>query len=296
MVYLLAIGSAFFYGLASVMQQRSASAQPAQDSMRLELLVRLVRNPVWIGGFGADIAAFALQALALSRGPLTLVQPILTVGLLFALVLSALWTQQRPAAKEMLAALALVGGLAILVVFGSPTQGRDTVAAQRWLIVGMSLGFSILALFLLAKKASKRVKPVLLAVAGAMTLAASDSLIKATMTTFSHHGLLGVLSGWYGYALAGVLALSMILIQSAFQAGPLELSLPAQTAVEPMVSSVAGIMLFSERIRLDPVAIGAEVVAVAFTLAGIWVIGHSPTIVGHSAGKSGPGPAKKPGG
>jgi drug/metabolite transporter (DMT)-like permease len=293
-VYLFAIGSAFFYGLASVMQQRSASSEPAQDSMRLELLVRLIRNPLWIGGFGADIAAFALQALALSHGPLTLVQPVLTVGLLFALLLSAAWTRQRPAAKEILAALALIGGLAILVVFGSPTQGRDTVAAQRWFLVGTSLGVSILALFLLAKKASKRVKPLLLAVAGAMTLAGSDSLIKSTVTVFDHHGIVGVLSGWYVYALAGVLALSMILIQSAFQAGPLELSLPAQTAVEPLVSSVAGVVLFSESIRLDPVAIVAEVVAIALTLVGIWVIGHSPTIVGHSAKKASPPPGKKP--
>ena len=285
MVYVFAVGSAFFYGLASVTQQRSASAEPSKDSMRLELLVALFRQPLWLAGLGADIAAFTLQALALSHGPLTLVQPVLTVGLLFALTVSALWDRHGLPAKEILAALALVGGLAILVIFGSPTQGGDTVAAQRWVIFGSSLGATVLALFLLAKKASKKVKPVLLAIAGATTLAASDSLIKSTVTVFNRHGIVEVVDGWYVYALAGVLAAGMVLIQSAFQAGPLELSLPAQTAVEPIVSSVAGVVLFSEAIRLDPLAIAAELVAVALTLVGIWVLGHSPTVTGRAKNK-----------
>lgn len=279
-IYLYAIGSAFFYGLASVLQQHSASGEPSKDSMRLELLWLLIRQPIWLGGLGADVAAFLLQALALSRGPLTLVQPVLTVGLLFALILSSLWARRMLPAKEIVAALALVAGLAILVVVGSPTAGRDTAAARSWLIVGLTLAVIIATLFLLAKRADKRVKPVLLAVAGAMALAAGDSLIKSTVAAFNHAGLLGVVEGWYPYALAVVLVLGMVLVQSAFQAGPLELSLPAQTAVEPLVGSVAGIVLFSERIRLNLIAGLGEAVAIGLILAGIWVLGRSPTVVG----------------
>lgn len=280
MVYLYAVGSAFFYGLASVLQQHSASAEPAKDSMRVELLLLLIRNPIWLGGLGADIAAFSFQALALSHGPLTLVQPVLTVGLLFALVLSALWVRHMLPAKEILAALALVGGLAILVIASSPTEGRDTVVARSWVIVGASMAIGILVLFLVAKRAGKRLKPVVLAIAGATALAAGDSLIKSTVTAFNHGGALAVVGGWYVYALAGVLAVGMLLVQSAFQAGPLELSLPAQTAVEPFVSSVAGVVLFGERIRLGFLAGCAEAVAIALILVGIWVLGRSPTVVG----------------
>ena len=280
MVYLFALGSAFFYGLASVLQQHAASAEPAKQSMHIGLLLDLIRKPIWLAGLGADIAAFVLQALALNNGPLTLVQPVLTVGLLFALILAALWGRHLPPLKEVLAALALIGGLAILVIFGSPQAGRDAAPAHRWLVVGGSLGVVVVALFLFARMADKRVKPVLLAIAGAMTLAASDSLIKVTVTRFTHHGLVGVLTSWYPYALALVLATGMVLIQSAFQAGPLELSLPAQTATEPIVSSLAGVALFSEIFRTDPLAVAAEVVALVLALVGIWVLGRSPTVTG----------------
>src|SRR5437879_4181014 len=95
MVYVLGLASAFFYGLASVMQHREAAAAPQSESLSLRLLARLVRRPLWTAGIVADAAAFALHAAALGRGPLTLVQPLLTAGLLFALALAALWERQR---------------------------------------------------------------------------------------------------------------------------------------------------------------------------------------------------------
>src|SRR5437879_7750313 len=72
----------------------------------------------------------------------------------------------------------------------------------------------------------------------------------------------------------------LLLVQSAFQAGPLRLSLPALTAVEPVASSAVGVILFSEHIRSDPVALAYEALAAALVVFGIWVLGRSPTVTG----------------
>lgn len=280
MVFVFSIAAAFFYGLAAVMQHRAAAAAPDRESMRLGLLVRLVRKPLWTAGIASDTVAFVLQAAALGRGPLTLVQPLLTVGLLFALVLAALWDRRRPSGREVLAALALIGGLGLLVVFGSPSLGHPSVSFHRWILAGSLLGAGVLVLVSLARGAGSRAKPALLAVAGALTFAASDALIKSTVFVLGTGGVLEVLDGWYLYALIGVALLGMLLVQSAFQAGRLEFSLPALTAVEPIASSSVGVVLFAEHIRTDPLALAAEAVAVCLALFGIWVLGRSPGVVG----------------
>ena len=58
MVYVLSVVSAFFYGLAAVMQHREAAAAPKDQHMRLGLLVHLVQRPLWAAGIVADLAAF----------------------------------------------------------------------------------------------------------------------------------------------------------------------------------------------------------------------------------------------
>jgi NADH:ubiquinone oxidoreductase subunit 6 (subunit J) len=47
------------------------------------LVFRLARQPTWLLGFACMIAGFAFQVAALRLGPLTLVQPILAIELLF---------------------------------------------------------------------------------------------------------------------------------------------------------------------------------------------------------------------
>jgi len=106
----------------------------------------------------------------------------------------------------------------------------------------------------------------------------------------STQGILEFIDGWYLYALAGVGLLGLLLVQSAFQAGPLELSLPPLTAVEPIASSAVGVILFSEHIRSDPTALALEAVAAAFIVFGIWVLARSPTVTG-GQGPSQEGPS-----
>jgi drug/metabolite transporter (DMT)-like permease len=279
-VYILGVAAALFYGLASVMQHRVAVAVPREHSLRLGLLSHLVRRPLWTAGIGADIVAFLLHAESLAHGPLTLVQPLLTTGLLFALVVAAVWDRRRLAGREWLAALALMAGLALFLSVSSPTPGRPTVAFSRWIGVGLLVGAASALLVLWARRASPRIKPVALAIASAITFAASDALVKTVVDVFHSGGLVEVLDGWSFYALIVVSMVGTLLVQSAFQAGPLALSLPTLTAVEPVASSAIGVALFAEGVRGDPLAIGAEVVAAVLVLAGIWILGRSPTVTG----------------
>src|SRR4051812_21570046 len=81
MAVFFSLVAAFGYAVASVLQQRAATAVPAEYSMRIGLLTRLIRRPLWLAGMAADLAAFGFEALALGLGTLAVVQPILVLGL-----------------------------------------------------------------------------------------------------------------------------------------------------------------------------------------------------------------------
>ncbi|HEU5002388.1 MAG TPA: DMT family transporter [Actinomycetota bacterium] len=283
MVYVLSVVSAFFYGVAAVMQHREAASAPGEQHMRFGLLVHLVKRPVWAAGIVADVIAFLFQALALGQGPLTLVQPLLTAGLLFALVLAAAWDRRRLTGFELLAALALMTGLTLFLIAASPSPGRATVSFRRWWIAGVLVGVGVAVLVGWARRISGRAarwRPALLGIAASLTFAISDALIKSGIDVLHAHGLVELLDTWYLYALAGLAVLGALLVQSAFQAGPLAMSLPALTAVEPVASSGVGVILFAETLRTSPGALAGELVAAALSLFGIWVLGRSPTVTG----------------
>jgi drug/metabolite transporter (DMT)-like permease len=290
MVYVLGVLSAFFYGLASVLQHKEASAAPESQSLRLGLLTHLLRRPMWAAGIAADAAAFVLQGSALSRGPLVLVQPLLTAGLLFALALSAVLERRRIASREWLACLALIAGLTLLLGAESPTEGQLVVPFHRWIMAAVLVAVTTLGMVAWARKTRRvRLKPVLLGISAAITFAMTNALLKSAVDVLTTKGILELIDGWYLYALVGVGLVGLLLVQSAFQAGPLELSLPALTAVEPVASSAVGVILFSEHIRSDPAALAFETIAAALIVFGIWVLGRSPTVTG------GKGPGKGPG-
>lgn len=280
MVYLLSVGAAFFYGLAAVMQHREAVAAPSGRHLRLGLLVHLVRRPLWTAGIAADTAGFVLQATALGQGPLTLVQPLLTGGLFFALIISALWDRRALSGKEWAGSGALTVGLGLLLAVGSPTAGRSTVPFNRWVIAGGLSAAGVVVLLATSRRAGRRLRPALLAIGAAISFAASDALVKSAVDVLQAHGFWEVLDGWYVYVLIGVGLLGAVLVQSAFQAGPLNSSLPALTAVEPVASSVIGIILFAETFATAPGAIAVELIAAGLVLAAVWLLGTSPVVTG----------------
>src|SRR5512142_1993676 len=101
------------FGAGVALQHRAAVAVPAELAARPSLLVRLVRRPLWLGGLMAEIAGFGLQTLALYRGSLVVVQPLLTTSLLFPLMFVAVLERPSLAPAEWMAVVAILIGLGV---------------------------------------------------------------------------------------------------------------------------------------------------------------------------------------
>ena len=278
MVVVISLGSALLYAVASVLQQRAAVDVPAHVSMRVGLLVQLLRRPLWLAGVAADCCGYGLQFAALDRGSLVLVQPLLVTGLLFALPLGAALSRGRLRAGEWLGAAAVVAGLAVFLVVANPDQGRPSASNEAWGLLLLCTLVPTAVLVLGARGPQGARRAVLLAAAAGILYGLTAALTK-TSAHLLEGGVAHALSAWQPYALVAAGALGMLVSQSAFQAGPLTASLPVLTVVDPVVSILIGALVFAEGIETAAGAIALEVLSMTVMIGGVLLLTRSPLVL-----------------
>jgi drug/metabolite transporter (DMT)-like permease len=271
---LCALVSALLYGMASVLQQRGAAAQPEDQSLRLGLLARLVRDPWWLLGLGCDVGGYVFQFVALGHGPLVLVQPLLVCGLLFALPLGAAVAGRRLLPSDWVAAGMVCAGLAVFLTVARPSAGSNDVGPGVWVLLLTTCAATALFLVLVSRGRGPRLRVVLLS-GGAGVLYGAGAALTKTSSHLLDEGWLRLLLHWQPYMLALFGIIGMLLAQSAFQAGWLDVSLPTMSVTDPIVSIVVGALAFGEELASGPLSISVEVVALIVMSMGVVVLARS---------------------
>ena len=79
--FALALGAACCYETGYALQAIEARRAPTEKALRPSLMTYLVRRPLWVGATALSLLGWPLQIIALAHAPLTLVQPVLALGL-----------------------------------------------------------------------------------------------------------------------------------------------------------------------------------------------------------------------
>ncbi|SNS58258.1 hypothetical protein SAMN05443665_100698 [Actinomadura meyerae] len=262
--------------LASVLQRRVAKAAPESEAFKIALILDLLRSPVWLGGIGALIAAFVLQAAALSIAGLSLVQPLLAVELPFTMIFIA-WLPPRGLTHVPWTAVILLSlGLAVLLLALSPDEGYHLPSDTAWVIATVGTAGCIAGLITLSRLFRGPVRAVLLGI----TTSVGFALTAAFMNSVTHdfeRGLGAILTSWQLYAMALAGLASLFLLQNALQSGSLVAVQPALTISDPVASIILGVYLFGEDVRGGPWIL-LEVAGMALLLLGSIGIARSPLL------------------
>jgi drug/metabolite transporter (DMT)-like permease len=272
-----ALGSALGYAAASVMQQRAAQEEPADEALKPGVLLRLVRQPLWLAGLAADGLAYMLQFVALGHGSIALVQLLLVSGLLFALPLGALVSRCPIGRSDLFAGGLVVVGLATFLTVAAPAPGRGYASTGTWVVIGAGGAIAIGGLVLLAGPRPGVRRATALGAAAGVANALVAVFSKASAAVLAH-GVVHALTSWQPYALLASGAASLALASSAFQAGSLAASLPMLTVVDPIAATVIGALFFGESLTIGGIAPIAEVASLAAIVAGVFLLGRSPLV------------------
>ena len=267
------------YALASVLQQRGAAAQPADQALRLSLLGPPAAQP------GAGCSAWAAMSSATScssspsgTAPLVVVQPLLVCGLLFALPLGAAWAGRKLRERDWIAAVLVCAGLAVFLIVAVPHPGTTTSRPIVWIAAPRQRrrAPSWVSSLLSSGRAAWQ-RAVLLSAAAGVVYGVTAALTK-TSSHLLDGGILLLLAHWQPYALLVAGIGGMVIAQSAFQAGSLDASLPTMSVVDPIVSIVIGAVAFGESIAAGPGDVLLEVIALVAMSAGVFLLARSEAV------------------
>jgi drug/metabolite transporter (DMT)-like permease len=275
MTVLLALVSSLLFGAGVALQQRPASSVPIEYAARPALLVRVAQNPAWLVGIVLEIAAFGVLIAALRHGSLVVVQPLLTLSLLFTIALASVWTHQIMRASDWVAVLAVVGGLAVFLAVAHPSEHSSGMADRgAWIFTVVSIGAAIVALVLLGLRGTDRHRAAALGLAAGLGDAMMAVLTKA-LARISEHGVAALVTSWVPYALCLAGLVSLLLTQTAYQTGQPKVSLPIITVTDPLVSCAIGVALFGEVLHLGGLRAPAVILAIAAMGVGLVMLGRT---------------------
>jgi drug/metabolite transporter (DMT)-like permease len=267
MVYFLGLAAAFAFALGSVLQQKGALEVPAsEDDPRF--FGQILRRPVWLVGAGLQFSGWVLQAAALDRGSLTVVQSLTTMSLVIALPLGAWITDQRITSRVTLAASAIVAGIVLFLATASPHLATSTPTASAWWAAGISSAAVIALLFGLARKRTGAKRALLLGSAAGVCYALQSAVTKVFVTLIGT-GISALLSSWTTYLLVFSALVGFVLQQSALKTGVLAPAIASSNAATLFASILLGVTVFGEPISTDSGRLATAILGLAIALAGI---------------------------
>jgi drug/metabolite transporter (DMT)-like permease len=200
-------------------------------------------------GFG-----FVLQQHAAVRAPLS---DMLTFRLLLDLVRMPLWLGGIGCmvVGQVLGALALANGDLSRVEPLLATNLLFAMALARW-FSDERLGWS--------------------GWSGVAALSGGVAAFIAAGEPHSGSDAVGPLRHWLVFS--AVVLVAGLLVQSAFEAGPLRLSLPALSAAEPVSGIVCGIGFLDDRLNVSPGALAWQAAGLAAVVTGVFLLGRHPAM------------------
>src|SRR6185436_9407119 len=128
----LAILAAVCFALAATLWQKAALTMTGVSARHPRSLLVLLTRWVWLLGLLAQVVGVGLQAAALDRGRVSIIQPLLVTTVIWALPLGYLLTRQTVGRRELLGAAIIVAGLALFASFGQPAAGVDNAPGSDW--------------------------------------------------------------------------------------------------------------------------------------------------------------------
>jgi drug/metabolite transporter (DMT)-like permease len=270
----LALLATTSYNTGLIVEKQALGRLPAISARRLvSVALTLASSPRWLAGFGLMLCGLALQVLALTLAPVTVVQPAIASGVAIVLVLSRLVLHEHLGRGEY-ACVAVMGLSVVLLAFsvgqaaevGHRLSGVALAAvAVPSCLIALLAGAS--ALRAGSRKHGPPVTGVSYGVATGLLYGVAALAIKALSAVLTRgHGAAGiviaVLSSPYLYVMAACSAAGLLLFQTALQRCRISIVAPVSNVLGSIYFMVIATWLFHERLPTDPVRLTLRLVGI----------------------------------
>ncbi|MFJ2211359.1 DMT family transporter [Streptomyces sp. NPDC101062] len=276
----LSLVSAVAYACAAVAQERLA----ARTRQGTPLLTLLRRGPWW-SAVGLNATGALLHVVALTYGPLTVVQPLGALTLVAAVPLGARRAGRQVSRGEWRGTALTLVGLAIILLTAAGAS------PERTLTLPQALGVAGVAMALVALLTRPGARPGLrhAAASGIISGVASALTQTVTVAATEREGATGALPLWQVGAVALVVAAfasgGLLLSQTAYRGG-LGAPLAVLTLANPVAASVIGLALLGEGLQGGELGVAAALVGAVVAARGVVLLTRTAAVTAGTAGPS----------
>ena len=266
----LALGAALATNIAFLFKQRGAVSAPSVRMRHpLSSAVGLFRSRAFALGWAVAILAWGLHVGALALAPLSIVQAVLSGGLVFLAVLADRYFGFQLGGRQWAGVILTSAGLAVIAVTG----GAHTSAVRHYslaALIAVECGVFTLGAVLIRISARRSIRParegLMLGVAAGVLFGVSDIALKY-LTGTVHQGVQGVINEWTAIAIAASV-LAFYASARGLQLGPGVAVIAFTSIAANLAAIMGGILVFR-----DPVGIGAPAIIARMIAFGLVIFG-----------------------
>jgi drug/metabolite transporter (DMT)-like permease len=275
----LAVLATTAYNAGLVLEKRALDQLPVIDVRQMVVLIRtLLTAPQWLAGFTLSLCGLAFQVVVLTLEPVTVVQPVLTSGVVVVLVLSRLLLRERLGGGELGCLGVMVVSVVLLTLSGGGPATQAGHDVSSFWMAATAIPSCLAGLLVAAsarRAAARKHRPPVIGVSygiGTGLLYGVAALaIKGLSGILVHNESVGaaavaINSSPYLYVMAGCIAAGFGFFQTALQRCRASIVVPVSNITGSVYFMTAGTLLFHEHLPSDPGKL-------TLRLAGILVAG-----------------------
>jgi drug/metabolite transporter (DMT)-like permease len=266
---ILALASAAATNLGFLFKHRGAVlAPPIEVRHLLRSAAGLFHSRWFLVGWGVAILAWGLHVGALSLAPLSIVQAVLSGGLVFLAVFAERFFGFQLGRRQWVGVTITAAGLFVIGLTGGGANDPERASLAALIAVeGAIFGVGAALVRISTRRhVLPRAEGLLLGAAAGALFGVSDVAIK-WLTQAAPGPLLGLLSPWTLTAMiAGVIA--FFASARSLQIGEGVEVIAVTSVAANLAAIIGGILVFHEPIGSGPLGIGARFVAFCLVIAG----------------------------
>ena len=297
--------SALLYNVGFVLEKHGLTGLPDVHARRLGHLVRsVVSSPAWMAGFVAMLAGLALQILALSVVPISVVQPIFVSGIVLLLVLAHLALGEHLGRREWSGVAVVAVALLFISLSLDPHNDRAGTRGTVAGIIGIGVPTAAVALWLFlaadrlgsgdglgsphrpgaCRDAPARVhlRAPLYGMASGLVYGVASLATKAVSAQLEKggifHAIPHVLASPYVYLLGVSSAGGLLLFQTALQRCHASIVVPVSNVISSAYVVAVGTVLFGDHLPETDWRVVLRLVGFAGVLAGMALLAGARSV------------------
>jgi drug/metabolite transporter (DMT)-like permease len=270
----LAMACALATSISFLLKQRGASlVQPVSVRHPLQSAVELFRSRAFAVGWIVAVGAWGLHVGALALAPLSVVQAVLSAGLVFLAVISERFFGFRLGRRQWIGVTITAAGLAVIgITQGSQPEDAPGYALAALIVIegaviGLATGFAAIS----GRHDVLRARQgLILGLCAGALFGVSDIALKF-LTHAVEGGILELVSPWTFTAVAASVV-AFYVSARGLQLGPGVEVIALTSVAANLVAIVGGVLVFRDSVGAGALGITGRIFAFGLVIAGAALI------------------------